>query len=313
MSGPSVAVIGVGSVGAMAMWRLADRGARVTGYEQFSPGHDRSAHGGETRIFRTAYQEDPAYVPLLQRARELWQELERETSSRLLHLGGVLSIGSAATAELANVRTSVDTYGLDVETLSPTTARDRYPQHTILDDETVLLDHTGGYLRPELAVLHATERAEMLGATVHRYTRVTAVDADEHGVTVRTATDQARFDHAVVATGPWAAHLLGPFGYRDDTIEVRRPVQAWFAARDPRLFSPERCPVFVRVGPVDCYGIPATDGSGLKLGLSAADNRLVPDPDRLARTVTVDELAKFRDTAARLLPAVYPDPIRVDA
>lgn len=310
-SGPSIAVVGVGSIGAMVLWQLARRGANVTGFEQFSPGHDRGAHGGETRIFRTAYQESPDYVPLLVRAKQLWRELEAESGANLLHLGGVLTIGSSDTERMANVRASIDTYGLDADELSAATARKRYPQHVIGDDESVVLDRSAGFLRPELAVLHACRRAEALGATVRRYTRVTAVEPSDRGVTVRTDDGEERYGHAVIATGPWAMHLLGELGYPDDTIQVRRIVQAWFPARDPALFQPERCPVFIRVSPVACYGIPATDGSGLKLGVFTEENAVLANPDDFAAGVAVESLQSFRDTATRLLPQVYPDPIRV--
>ncbi|MER5836455.1 NAD(P)-dependent oxidoreductase, partial [Streptomyces sp. NPDC002130] len=48
-----VAVVGVGTMGSQAAWRLAARGAEVVGYDRFAPGHDRSAAGGETRVFRS--------------------------------------------------------------------------------------------------------------------------------------------------------------------------------------------------------------------------------------------------------------------
>ena len=53
-----VAVIGVGTMGAQAAWRLAARGADVIGFDRFAPGHDRSAAGGDTRIFRSAHFDD---------------------------------------------------------------------------------------------------------------------------------------------------------------------------------------------------------------------------------------------------------------
>lgn len=312
-TGPRIAVVGLGSIGAMTLWQLARRGASVTGFEQYSPGHDRGAHGGETRIFRTAYLESPDYVPLLQRARVLWRELEQETGADLLYLGGVLTIGSGATPEMGNIRASVESYGLDVEELTPASARTRYPQHTFEDDDAVVLDRSAGLLRPELAVLHAGLRAETLGATVHRYTRVTAVEPDDRGVTVHSDSGEERFDHAVVSTGPWAMELLERLGYAPDTIHVRRPVQAWFPARDPALFRWDRCPVFIRLTPLHCYGLPAADGSGLKLGLSYDDNLPVDDPRALDPTVTMTELAKMRDVARRLLPQVHPEPVRVSA
>ncbi|WP_281194522.1 NAD(P)-dependent oxidoreductase, partial [Streptomyces yerevanensis] len=41
-----VAVVGVGTMGSQAAWRLAARGAEVVGYDRYAPGHDRSAAGG---------------------------------------------------------------------------------------------------------------------------------------------------------------------------------------------------------------------------------------------------------------------------
>ncbi len=297
----------------MAAWQLARRGAEVTGYERFSPGHDRSAHGGESRIFRTAYLESPEYVPLLKRARELWRELELDAGFQLLHLNGVLTIGSADTDEVVNVRASATNYGLEVEEIPVRVAQHRYPQYHFHDGEVALLDREAGYLRAELAVLHAALAAEAHGAHLRRYVSVTAIEPSARSVALRTSTgDTQHFDQVVVATGPWAKQLLGQLGY-PATVEVRRPVQAWFPARDPALFAPERCPVFIRVSRVHCYGLPAMDGSGLKLGLSANDNRPVEDPDALDPRVGLDELAAFRAAAAAVLPGVHPDPIRVSA
>ena len=53
-----VAVVGTGTMGSQAAWRLASRGADVVGYDRYAPGHDRSAAGGETRVFRSAHFED---------------------------------------------------------------------------------------------------------------------------------------------------------------------------------------------------------------------------------------------------------------
>ncbi len=48
-----VAVVGTGTIGSQAAWRLAARGADVVAYDRFAPGHDRSAAGGESRIYRS--------------------------------------------------------------------------------------------------------------------------------------------------------------------------------------------------------------------------------------------------------------------
>ena len=56
---------------------------QVLGIEQYSVAHQLGSSHGISRIIRLAYHEDPAYVPLLKRAYELWQELEHETKQVL--------------------------------------------------------------------------------------------------------------------------------------------------------------------------------------------------------------------------------------
>ncbi|MCP9982649.1 FAD-dependent oxidoreductase [Actinomadura madurae] len=72
-----VAVIGVGTMGSMAMWRLAERGVEAIGFERYAPGHDLGAAGGNTRLFRLAYMEGAHYVPLLKQALGLWGSCRR--------------------------------------------------------------------------------------------------------------------------------------------------------------------------------------------------------------------------------------------
>ncbi|HEV7664093.1 MAG TPA: FAD-dependent oxidoreductase, partial [Chloroflexota bacterium] len=86
-------VIGLGAMGSAAAYHLARRGQRVLGLDAYEAGHTLGSSHGETRIIRMAYFEHPDYVPLLRRAWQLWEELERESATRLLHQTGGLFIG----------------------------------------------------------------------------------------------------------------------------------------------------------------------------------------------------------------------------
>ena len=90
-----VIVIGLGAMGSATAWHLARRGQRVLGLEQFSAVHARGSSYGESRIIREIYFEHPNYVPLLRRAYELWEKLEREAGTPLLTVTGGLMIGFA--------------------------------------------------------------------------------------------------------------------------------------------------------------------------------------------------------------------------
>ena len=89
-----VIVAGLGAMGSAATYHLAKRGAKVLGLEARTAAHNQGSSHGESRIIRQAYFEDPAYVPLVLRAYELWEELEAECSQSLLNITGGVAIGS---------------------------------------------------------------------------------------------------------------------------------------------------------------------------------------------------------------------------
>ena len=79
-----VIVIGLGGMGSAAAYHLAARGKRVLGLEKFTPAHDKGSSHGGSRIIRQSYFEDPAYVPLLLRAYELWDKLAADAQREVL-------------------------------------------------------------------------------------------------------------------------------------------------------------------------------------------------------------------------------------
>lgn len=60
-----IAVIGLGTIGSMILWRTSLRTEGVVGFEQFHPASDNTAVGGDTRMFRMAYREGAEYSALL--------------------------------------------------------------------------------------------------------------------------------------------------------------------------------------------------------------------------------------------------------
>src|SRR3989442_6914831 len=76
MQTADIIVLGLGAMGSAAAYHLARRGVRVLGIEQYTPAHAQGSSHGRSRIIREAYFEHPDYVPLIQRAYELWRGLE---------------------------------------------------------------------------------------------------------------------------------------------------------------------------------------------------------------------------------------------
>src|SRR3954466_619408 len=113
--GYGVLVVGLGGVGSAAARHLAARGQRVLGLERFTPAHDRGSSHGGTRIVRQAYLEDPAYVPLLLRAYELWEQAGKEAAADLLPRTGALYLGPRGSAAVAGSLASARQWGLPHE------------------------------------------------------------------------------------------------------------------------------------------------------------------------------------------------------
>lgn len=306
-----VAVIGIGTMGSMTLWRLARAGISAIGFEQFTLGHDRSAAGGESRIFRAAYREGPQYVPMLLRARDLWRDLEAETRRGLLTETGGLMIGDAGSAELRNVIASAERFSLPHELLDGPAMAARYPQHRpLLPGETAVLDRMAGVIRPEFAVLSAARRAQDLGAVIRQRTQVTAVEPDADGVTVHAGGRTYRARQAVLAAGPWTARFTAGLAPH---ITPRRVVLTWHMAADPAAYRPDRFPVAIRHSAgVHISAFPSLDDGSVKIAVAASFTDL-PGPGSLDRNVDPGSLAIVTDAVARFLPGLDPGPIRVSA
>ncbi|MER6988788.1 N-methyl-L-tryptophan oxidase [Saccharopolyspora hirsuta] len=309
MSRPRVAVIGTGVIGATTTWQLARRGADVLAFDTYSPGHDRGASAGESRIFRTAYKEGSNYVPLLRRAGQLWRELETTASAELLTMCGGLTIGPADHPDVQAVQQCAEEHDLDHEVLDADLARKRFPQHRIDDDEVMVLDPAAGVLRPEPAVQAALRAAAEAGAKILPYHHITEVAETAQGWRITSAGKDFDVDHVVFAPGPWA-HRLEPL--RSLPIEVRRITACWFAAHDPAAHRPDRLPIAIRrhrEAGFSCF--PLLDGVSIKIVPHHLGWPALPDPDELPRSAEPEFARAASAAAQRLLPGVTPHPVRI--
>jgi sarcosine oxidase len=293
-----VAIIGMGAMGSLSAWRLASRGARVIAFERFHPGHDRGSSHGDTRIFRTAYFESPEYVPLLNRAGQLWRELETETGTELLTLTGGLAIGELDGGLVTRVIASAALHDLPHRMLDAAQMESLYPQHRLNAGEVAVREDEAGFLRPERSVAAAAARAEALGARVMVETEVTSIEASNSGVVIESSRGRFAAGRALVAAGPWTAKLLPGLGL---PLKVERQVQAWLAVDDPAAFSPARFPIFIRE--IDRghfrYGFPTTDGRSIKLGVH--HEGMEADPDTIDREVADTDVEPLRAFARDML------------
>jgi sarcosine oxidase len=305
MNHAEVAVIGLGAVGSMTLWRLAERGVAVHGYERFGLAHDRGASAGQTRRFSVQTQRERRLTPLAVEALDLWRELSDLSGRELFHQTGGVIIGPEGTPALLSAITSADENALPCEVLGPNVLRSRFPQHLIRDTDSGVIDPLAGYLRPEASVASAVERATALGAQVSLYTEVLGVESGADGIRVITDAGEQTYDRVVLAPGAWAGELV-PGG---DVVVPRRVVQAWYLARRPANYRPEVFGVFERVGDITAYGFPTLDGATVKIGITLEQHPLIDDLGNVPRSVDLALAARLSEVVREYFPGLHPDPV----
>ena len=234
-----VIVIGLGGMGSAAAAHLAARGQRVLGLERFGPAHDRGSSHGGSRIIRQSYFEDPAYVPLLLRAYELWRELEADSGADLMTLTGGLYFGRPDSPTVAGSLRSSRQWDLPHELLDAAEIRRRFPTMTPADDEVGLYEADAGLVRPEATVAAHLALAGQRGADLRFDEPVLDWSTTADGVRVTTAAGTYTAGRLVICPGAWAPELLADLGV---PLTVERQVLYWFRptgawSRSPRTGS----------------------------------------------------------------------------
>lgn len=295
-----VIVVGVGGMGSATAYHLAARDADVLGLERYDVPHDKGSSHGSTRLIRKAQYEDPAYVPLVRRAYELWRDLEAHTGRDLLHTTGGLDIGPPDSRIFGGSAESCAVQDIDHQILSAGEVNERFPGYDLPAGHRAVYQPDGGFLVPEQCIVAHVEAAVAAGADIRAREPVESFGSRPDGgvrVTSRKGTYEA--DHLVVTAGAWAGKLLPELS---DLAVPERQVVAWFQPDRPALFDPGSFPVFVHgTGDDHYYGFPRYDVPGFKV---AKFNHLGEsvDPDSMDRQPRPEDERVVREYAERYFP-----------
>ncbi len=294
-----VIVVGLGAMGSAAARALARRGARVLGLDRFAPPHDSGSSHGGSRIIREAYFEDPIYVPLVQRAYLLWEELAREFGKPLLLTTGGLMIGAHESALVRGAVLSATEHGLPYERLEPAELRRRFPAFRPGEEMIGIWEPRAGVLAPEESIAAFLAGARRHGAELRTNEPALSWRQDGEGFEVRTARGRYRAEKLVLAAGAWMRPLLPDL---DLPLVVERVVQYWFDPGETReRFEPHHCPISIwepEGGPF-FYAFPMIEGR-VKAALHHEGEPV--DPDVVRREVAADESDTLRAMLERYLP-----------
>ncbi|MCY3831702.1 MAG: N-methyl-L-tryptophan oxidase [Chloroflexi bacterium] len=317
-----VIVVGLGAMGAAALYQASKRGARVLGIDRYEPPHTLGSSHGDTRITREAIGEGDFYVPLVQRSNAIWRELEAQSGRTLFHRSGGLIIappGDSASFHgegdfvAASERVAA---GHDIahEVIDADEIKRRHPLLKPRECDRAYYEPGAGLLRPERCIEAQLELARQGGATIQTGERAIGYEARTDGVTVTTERDRYQADGLILAAGAWMVDLA-PAAARAG-LRVCRQVIHWFEAEDIRQFDPQVFPWVIWIGDTladfwSVFPAPPAGVNGVKL-VTEQYHRST-HPDSVSREVTA---AEYDDMYYRLtlprLDGLRNKPIRAE-
>lgn len=301
-------VIGVGSMGAATCYRLAERGYKVLGLEQFEIPHTQGSHAGQSRIIRKAYFEHPDYVPLLERAYRNWQQLEVQTGKQVYYRTGLLYYGPAHHPMIKGVVDSASLHHIQLNELTHTQAIGRYSQFNIPPDFISIYEPDAGFIRPEMAITLYKDEAVKKGAAIQMDEPVTEWEKENGLIKVTTAKNVYRAKKLIITAGAWAGKIISQL---KDKLKITRQVIVWVKPQNEEMFTASRFPCWLIAEdkrPGALYGFPYLDKKnfgepeGLKFAWHYAADET--DPDYVSREITKDEIQYLIRQVSEYIPAV---------
>jgi sarcosine oxidase len=302
-----VIVAGLGAMGSATIAQLALKGRRVLGLDRWAPGHPFGSSHGDSRIIREMYFEHPMYVPLLQRAYELWAELEARVDEKLLNLHGGLMIGHENGMLVTGTLRSAREHRLKHEILTPAEVKQRYPAFDLESHLVAVVDPRAGWLDPEQCNAAHLKVAAQNGADLRFEEPVIAWTADDDGVSVTTSHASYTAGNLVLAVGARAGVLLEDLGL---PLEIERQVVFWMQPKQEAEYDRSIFPIWAyeyKPGFI-AYGFP-----NLPLGVKASGmhSGVVYDfADDVDRSIHEDEAEALKNAIRPVLPGLAASPVR---
>ena len=238
-----VAIVGLGAMGSASAWQLAQRGRRVIGFDRFHPPHQLGSSVGKTRIIREAYWESPFYVPIVRRAYELWDELEKKSGARLLTRTGGLVVGHPDGPLVSGAVKSAEAHGVPYERLDAAEVRRRYPAFKTHEGVVGIVEPRAGVLVPEDSIGAMLGQAQSHGAELHYDEPVDSWAPDGAGFALTTAKGTYRASQVVLSAGAWMATELPGLKL---PLSVARQLLFWVEPAGGRaMFAADRFPIWL--------------------------------------------------------------------
>ncbi len=303
-----VAVVGAGAFGAWTAYQLVQRGAKVTLFDPWGPGHSRSSSGGETRLIRGTYGNDEVYTQLVAEAFGAWEDFQRQSEHQVYFPTGSLWLFSKSDDGYARTAMPLlQRHGLSLEEWTTGQARDKYPQIYLDDIKTVFWEKEAGYLMARKTCQYLVEEVVKAGG---QFLHERAAPGNIEGTKlkqIKLASGGAfTADAYVFACGPWMPTLFPAL--LSDLISISRQEIHYFGLPDlSKAYRTPNLPIWVDMGERIMYGVPDYDGRGFKVADDTREGNF--DPSTADREVRAEKLNQVRQYLGYRFPALRDAPM----
>jgi sarcosine oxidase len=283
-----VIVLGLGAAGSSAIYHLSKSGKRICGIDQYSPPHNFGSSHGQSRIIRQAYHENPLYVPLIMKAYDLWEEIEKNSGQELFLRTGGLMLGSADSGVITGAEISARTHSIPYEYLERKEVNKRFPAFISQTDTVGILEKNAGILFPEKCITANIELAGRNGVQLHLGEKVISIKHHIDSVEIKTSKGTYTAEKIIISAGAWTTELLPELGL---PLTVERQILFWFrdASSEQKSLGPGSLPIYIwEHAPGEIfYGFPDL-GDGIKVARHHAG--LLTNPHILTKYVEQHEI-----------------------
>ncbi len=293
-------VVGGGIAGAMTALSLARRGVSTTLVDRWEPGHSRAASTDYNRVIRSIHGRDEFYTRWAREARERWLELQAETGQRLYYECGALVLATEGHCDWEDA--TAETFqrlGVPFHRFSPDEVAVRFPQFDTASIAYGLYEPEAGMIMAHRAVITTIALFRQAGGQVARGRVET--DASE---TPTLDGKPLEADLIVIATGAWMGEMF-PRTVKPISRVVGVNVLYTSTPDGSTDFDVERMPCWIDHGE-GSFGLPSTEGSGVKAAVVIPDTIDLDKDERLIRRET---LGRTRSYIRKRLPGLTGQPV----
>lgn len=302
-------VVGVGGMGSATCYHLSKRGHNVLGLESSNVPNSLGSSHGETRIIRKGYFEGEHYVSILERAYELWEELEDESGQKLLHKTGLIAFGEKGTQLVDNTIESCKKNNFEHEELAAEELNERFPGYELPEDYKAVLEPEGGFLESEKCIMAHVIQAQKNGAEIHAQEKVENWESEEEGVKIETDRGSYRANKLVFAAGAWTPKLIASVS---EYLQVDLHSLTWEQPERPQFYRSNNFPPFIAdTEEGQYYGFPHHERPGFKYARFKPVEQKI-DPETVERQPEISDAQRLSAFSKKNFKAAKGDVMAIE-